>query len=253
MSALLIAAVPIVAASLLGSPHCAGMCGGFVAIYSHHARGKFLPHILYSLGRLITYCTLGLAAAAFGASIDSFTEIGRASALLVGAALVVLGVVRLIRGPSAPRAALVDRMTSLVGKVAAPLMRSESILKPLLIGVVTTLLPCGWLYTFVALAMAAARPAEALVIMAAFWAGTLPVMLSLGALSRMVIGRFEHLLPRITALLIILGGLLSIGVHLQHAGHSSHLGHAEHAAPEESRESPGHLSPPAHHHSHASH
>ena len=81
--------LPIVVASLVGSPHCAAMCGGFVAIYSRNAAGnstraKILPHLLYSVGRSVTYLTLGVGVSYIGAGIDSFSGIARAAAILVG-------------------------------------------------------------------------------------------------------------------------------------------------------------------------
>ena len=53
----------VLLASLLGSPHCAGMCGGFVCFYSgQDGRGQTRAHAAYNLGRLVSYLVLGLLA-----------------------------------------------------------------------------------------------------------------------------------------------------------------------------------------------
>ena len=53
----------VLAASLLGSPHCAAMCGGFVCFYAGagraHRAGR--RHVAYNAGRLVSYVLLGLA------------------------------------------------------------------------------------------------------------------------------------------------------------------------------------------------
>ena len=92
-----IAALPILTASLLGSAHCVGMCGGFVALYSSGTGRNVLPHVLYNLGRLTTYMLLGGGAALLGRGIDSLSGIARFSSLLVGVVLIVLGLRELFR------------------------------------------------------------------------------------------------------------------------------------------------------------
>ncbi|VAX40404.1 hypothetical protein MNBD_PLANCTO03-914, partial [hydrothermal vent metagenome] len=64
MSALI---VSVFLASLLGSMHCAGMCGAFVAFAvglddPEAARKRVRLHMAYNAGRLTTYVTLGAIA-----------------------------------------------------------------------------------------------------------------------------------------------------------------------------------------------
>src|SRR6266700_1728996 len=71
MTALVIA---IFAASVLGSFHCAGMCGAFLALASGDASGGWRKHMrlqgAYHVGRLISYLALGAAAGSVGRLID---------------------------------------------------------------------------------------------------------------------------------------------------------------------------------------
>ena len=60
----------ILVASLLGSVHCAGMCGGFVCFYAAGARTTLATHVAYNLGRLVSYLLLGVMAGLVGMSVD---------------------------------------------------------------------------------------------------------------------------------------------------------------------------------------
>ena len=71
MSAVL--ALGVLTASLLGSMHCAGMCGGFVCFYATGADGRAGgtgSHVAYNVGRLVSYLVLGLLAGVLGQGLD---------------------------------------------------------------------------------------------------------------------------------------------------------------------------------------
>jgi len=221
------AAAPILLASILGSPHCAGMCGGFVALYAHSARRHHVAHLLYNAGRLTTYLALGIVAAYLGSSLDAFAGIGRVSAAVVGGALVLYGIALLLGVAPLAELPLLKRIATPLAPVTQRIIRSDQPLKPFLIGAVTTLLPCGWLYTFVALALAAADPMTAASIMALFWLGTVPMMLGVGYALRSSLAFGAKRSPRLVGILLILGGALSLYSHLNH-NHAHHQGHDHH-------------------------
>src|SRR5206468_320502 len=87
-------------ASLLGSLHCAGMCGAFLAIAvtgvgPGESRPRQFPlQAAYHLGRLATYTALGLAAGAAGRLLDLTSVLAGArpvAATLAGATLLAFG------------------------------------------------------------------------------------------------------------------------------------------------------------------
>jgi hypothetical protein len=79
-----------------------------------------------------------------------------------------------------------------------------------LIGLCSTLLPCGFLYAFVLAAGATADPIRAMTLMSGFWLGTLPALLSLGLITRYCsqawLFRFQKLVP----IFLIIFGLLAL-------------------------------------------
>ncbi len=207
----------VLAASLLGSPHCAAMCGGFVCFYAGQpgARREALAHAAYNGGRLLSYLALGTIAGALGAGLDRLggaAGFTRAAAVIAGAMMVAWGGASLLRALGARVPELVApafaraRLTAALRAVHA----QPPAVRALTVGLLTTLLPCGFLYAFVAVAAATGSPWRGALAMAAFWAGTLPVMASLGLIARRAFGPLERRLPAITASVLLLLGLLTL-------------------------------------------
>ena len=95
-------------------------------------------------------------------------------------------------------------------------------LRGFLIGLFSTLLPCGWLYSFAALAGSSGHPLSGIVIMLVFWLGTLPLMLALGATLQTALRRWTSELRGVSAALLLIAGLFSIGAHFGFADHLHH-------------------------------
>lgn len=207
-------------ASLLGSLHCAGMCGAFVAFAvgiddPDAARKRARLHAAYNTGRLVTYCALGAIAGALGGVLDlagSMAGVSRMAAMLAGAILVVFGGSHLLRAlgvkiaPARPPRFLARALRGAQGAA----MSLPPVRRALVIGLMTTLLPCGWLYAFVAAAAGTGSAQLGALTMGVFWLGTLPVLVSVGAGVRAISGPLAARLPVVLPLLIIAAGLLTI-------------------------------------------
>jgi len=83
-------------------------------------------------------------------------------------------------------------------------------IRALIIGLCTTLLPCGWLYAFVITAAGTASPIFAAATMFAFWLGTLPMLVTMGAGVRSVLGPLQRRVPVATAIVLLAAGLYTI-------------------------------------------
>ncbi|MGE5176936.1 MAG: sulfite exporter TauE/SafE family protein [Hyphomicrobiales bacterium] len=223
------AAGAVLAATLLGSPHCAGMCGGFACFVAGDAAGgrRFLLQGAYSAGRLLSYAALGAVAGGVGQGIGrlgALAGIARAAPILAGATLVVWGAANLFRalgvgiGPARPAA------PSPAGRLLGRFLRAMGAWPPagraFAVGLFTTLIPCGFLYGFAGVASGTGDPVRGALIMAVFWAGTLPVMLSVGLIAQRAVGPLRDRLPVLTAALLIVLGLLTLAGRLgAPAGH----------------------------------
>jgi hypothetical protein len=87
--------------------------------------------------------------------------------------------------------------------------------RALTVGLLTTLLPCGWLYAFVITAAGTGTVTHAMLIMVAFWVGTLPMMLAIGVGIRRLAGPLRDRLPVFSALVLLAIGLYSLSGGIQ--------------------------------------
>lgn len=211
-------ALGILSASLLGSLHCAGMCGGFVCFYATGAEkraGGTASHAAYNLGRLVSYLALGLLAGVVGQGLDragTLVGVSRAAAVVSGALMIAWGGSTLLaaRGVRLPRLEGLPAGRNPLGRLLARVRGRSPEVRAAATGLLTTLLPCGWLYAFVFAAAGTGHVASAVATMALFWAGTLPVMLSVGYGAQRLTGAFRARLPMVTAAAVVVMGVLSI-------------------------------------------
>lgn len=217
----------VLGASLLGSPHCAAMCGGFVCFFSGRegARPSRVTHAAYHAGRLMAYALLGLAAGIAGAGFDLA---GRMAGFQRPAAVAAGGLLILWGGAGLAAAAGVGQRSTaapagfrrLLTRVLATLSDKPPVLRALAIGLLTALLPCGWLYVFVATAAGTGSAPAGALVMAAFWAGTVPVLAGVGALAQRAAGPLRARIPVLTAAALVVLGLLTVAGKF-HAPHAS--------------------------------
>jgi sulfite exporter TauE/SafE len=97
-------------------------------------------------------------------------------------------------------------------------------------GLLTTMLPCGWLYVFVATAGGTGSVRAGVITMAIFWAGTLPALLAVGLGAQRLFGPLRSRLPMLSATLVLVMGLLSISGRFSMRPAATASGGDEHAA-----------------------
>lgn len=211
-------AMAIVVASVLGSLHCVGMCGPLAmwasGIGDQTNRGRVAVRTAaYHVGRLTTYVIAGVIAGAIGSVVDTggqFVGVQVAAARVVGAVMIGVGLVKLwtlVRGQSTSAKELKpSRIGGLLVKVRPHLFKLPPVGRALATGLLTTLLPCGWLYLFALIAAGTASPVKGPIVMAAFWVGTVPALTALIAGSTMLSKKFTTAIPAVAALLLITTG-----------------------------------------------
>jgi hypothetical protein len=214
---------PVLVASLLGSPHCAGMCGGFICFYSGQGGEgpRWYSHLAYNVGRLASYLGLGVVAGLLGTGLNQVgaaAGIARLAAVAAGTLMIIWGGITLLQARGvrirAPRLATVGGVSRWIG---ARLGGHPPVVRAGLLGLLTTLLPCGWLYAFVATAAGTASVPAAVAVMAAFWLGTVPVLAGLGLAAQGAMGPLRRHLPTVTAAALMVIGLLTVTGRLTRA------------------------------------
>ena len=168
----------ISAAALLaiaGAGHCLGMCGGIslglsMAVQEDRRRGKrlWLWQALFAIGRVSTYTLLGALAGAFGQLIiDTLPGAGPVAWML--SAILMLLLALMLLGHDVGLAVwrrIQPLTTSLV-----PIRHAG---QALLLGVLWGFLPCGLLYTALALSVATGSSLNGAVVMLIFGLVTVP-------------------------------------------------------------------------------
>ncbi len=219
---------------LIGSLHCAGMCGPFVHALNAGQR-SLSAQLIYNLGRSLSYMSTGMLLGWLGVGADAFLFKG-AAAWIGGVLLVYFGLATIwpalqwrIGTPKKLFAPLewIGRLLS------SPAARTEN---ALLMGIVSGLLPCGLLYSAYGLALAQGDPLAAALVMFAFSLGGYPMLLGIGLASGELSRRFQTQTARVVmgVLMIVAGGaMISARMLRFHADHG-HDGHSPSEAVEAS-------------------
>lgn len=176
---------------LLGGVHCIGMCGGIVGALTVQMPGQrpaFASHLAYSAGRVGSYCVAGALMGIVGSLGLFFNQILPMQMLLYVLANIVLVCLGLyLAGLAQPLA----RLEKLGGKVwrriqplGARLLPADTLPKAFLIGALWGWLPCGLVYSLLAVALVSGGAANGAAVMLAFGLGTLPNLLLAGLMFR---------------------------------------------------------------------
>jgi len=175
-------------AGFFGSTHCLGMCGAIVVLFEQQnssGMDRWLRRILYNAGRLGFYLLLGSIAG--GASAIIVATAGARTALLVlrlvaGLLVIAIGL-NLLFNWNFTR--FLERAGGGLWKRLSPLARHvlpvETHARAIAAGFLWGALPCGLVYSAVAMAATSGSLADGATIMLLFWLGTLPTLLLAGA------------------------------------------------------------------------
>ncbi|MDD2640627.1 MAG: sulfite exporter TauE/SafE family protein [Arcobacteraceae bacterium] len=214
-----ISLLSIITIAILGSfGHCVGMCGGIVIAYSStkvqsnwNKNKQTLSHILYSLGRVVTYTNLG-ALFGFLGSVTTFNSTTN------GLFLIFTGIVMLLVGLSLfgklKFLTLIEHSVSKqvwYQKSFKKLIASNSLMSFYLLGMLNGLLPCGFVYFFAITAASTGSTLYGALVMLVFGLSTIPALFSLGFFVGLFKqSEFRNLMIKLASIAVILYGIYII-------------------------------------------
>ena len=210
--------VPMVSAGLLGSAHCIGMCGGLIAVASDGATGlkqRVVVQAGYQAARLASYITLGALAGGLGRALDLAGQaagLGQAAAVLAGVTMSLWGALAMLEATGVLKRKL-PGVSFLPARAVAWLARARQrppLLRALLLGGASALLPCGFLYAFALAAAATGSLLGGALVMAALWLGNLPALLGFGLLLAGALSRVKRHIPLLSAASVLLLGIFTL-------------------------------------------
>lgn len=199
----------VLVASVLGSTHCLGMCGGIALAIPPRKDAQ----LAYHFGRLAGYLLLGALAGLAGHWLMTSSPVLSLVSAGMMAAMLIYTAVRVWRGEALHlKLPAWLRADGLLARVL-PAARSGALpgwLAGGLTGLLTIFLPCGWLYTYVIGALATHHPVLGALYLGSFWLGTLPML----AFGPALVGKLLAQRPQQrhwVAGLFLIAGLLTIG------------------------------------------
>jgi len=197
---------------LVGSLHCAGMCGPLLlALAKARPRTvqKSTGRVFYHLGRVASYCGIGLLLGLLGhvaapAGFQRWLSMALGVVLLAG----------LLVASKFTLAAPVLKWVGWLNSSMRGLLQRNSLASQAMMGALNGLLPCGLVYVAAVGATATGHPLTGATYMALFGLGTWPMMLGihfaghrLPLPSRLSLGSVTRTAVFLMAVLLILRGL----------------------------------------------
>jgi sulfite exporter TauE/SafE/plastocyanin domain-containing protein/copper chaperone CopZ len=189
---------------LLTSLHCVGMCGGIMLsqTLSKESNNKFeamKPAILYNIGRVISYTILGGIIGALG-SVFSLSLTTKALLQIFA------GVFMVIMGFNMAGFTTFRRFSIKLPHNACKAKNSSG--SPFIVGLLNGFMPCGPLQTMQLFALGTGSPIKGALSMFMFAIGTLPLMLTFGAISGLLSKGYTKKILKFSGVLVIVLGLI---------------------------------------------
>lgn len=189
---------------VLTSIHCVGMCGGIMLSQSIKKEGtsKFdsiKPAILYNLGRVLAYTILGGIVGAVGSVFTLSITLKAGLQLFAGAFMIIMG--------------LNMSGFGLFRKINLKLPWSACSVKkkpkaPFFVGMLNGLMPCGPLQTMQLYALGTGSAFKGALAMFLFALGTLPLMMTFGALSGLLSKNNTKTILKFSGILVVILGIV---------------------------------------------
>lgn len=189
---------------VLTSIHCVGMCGGIMLSQSLSSENSnrlqaIKPAFLYNMGRVISYTVLGGIVGALGSILSLSIKTQAALQLFAGLFMIIMGF----------------NMAgfSLFRKIQIRLPWSFCSIKnkpksPLMVGILNGLMPCGPLQTMQLYALGTGSAYKGALSMFIFALGTVPLMLTFGAVSGLLSKGYTKKILKFSGILVIILGLI---------------------------------------------
>jgi sulfite exporter TauE/SafE len=195
---------------LVGSLHCAGMCGPIalnLPLRGNSFTERLISGILYNLGRTFMYGVMG---AIFGFIGQGFLLLGiqRWVSITMGIILIVS-----VIAPFAFKRikfSNFDFFTGFVRSSIQKLFQMRSYKGLFLIGMLNSLLPCGLVYLAIVGAIASGNMFYGSLYLFFFGLGTLPMMLAISLIGNAITSNGRNILNKIIPYVVVLMGVLFV-------------------------------------------
>jgi uncharacterized protein len=197
---------------LIGSLHCAGMCGPIaiaIPLPKENWFGKISGGLLYNLGRILTYGVLGALFGLLGKGIK-LAGLQQWASITIGIIMILT-----ILFPFVFREKFkIDNLLSgYAGRLTSGfrrLFKHHSSGSLILIGLLNGLLPCGLVYVAIAGAINTHEVLMGIAFMMLFGLGTTPMLLVISLVGNMISFGLKKRLSKVIPAFVVILGLIFI-------------------------------------------
>lgn len=184
-------------AGLIGSWHCAVMCGPMTCLL---ASKKQL--VSYQVGRLVGYVGAGVFAGTVSSLlIASYDWLKIVSVIVISILLVLTFFMK-------------SEKIAMPGLIKNIYWQKRN--NPFLLGALSLALPCGWLYSFILSALAAKSPVAGGLVMFMFWLSSLPALSIAQVFLKKLIDINDLKRQKIASIVLLSASLFSLWGFLLH-------------------------------------
>lgn len=191
-------------AGLLTSIHCVGMCGGIMLSQTVNSESEnklqaMKPALFYNLGRVISYTILGGIIGAVG-SVFSLSFKSKATVQILAALFMI------IMGLNMSGFGLFRKLQIKLPHSFCKFKHKSN--SPFIVGLLNGFMPCGPLQTMQIFALGTGSPVKGAISMMIFSIGTVPLMLTFGAISGLLSKGYTKRLLKLSGVMIIVLGII---------------------------------------------
>jgi uncharacterized protein len=212
---------------MIGSTHCVGMCGGIISTLSTNFSGKtskqsFWIQLFYNIGRITTYSFLGLLIGFFSSKLMGMLPNPHAFSMKVsGIFFILLGLyISQLLNSFKYLESTGQKLWIKIEPFGRKYLPAQTPFDAWKLGLVWGWLPCGLVYSALALAMTQVNPLHSALTMLVFGLGTLPTLLLIGHFAQNLKAILQNKTFRLS-----LGLLLIVYGATQVAGFSTFMMH----------------------------
>ena len=214
--------IPALALGFFGGFHCVGMCGGLVASFSLASGRVWKPGVIpYQLSRISTYVFLGAITAFVG---NIFIQSGiladgqRYLSFFAGVIMILLAMQ--VGGVTREWFSVPSQGEGMLSTAYRRALKGDTVGAWIPFGILNGLLPCGLVYSALAMSLETASPMAGGFIMLAFGLGTLPWLIAVIWLMKKVTPSLRLRFTKLAALAIAVYGIFLMYKSISHGTHS---------------------------------
>lgn len=193
-----------------GSVHCVGMCGPLalaLPFSAFNGSKKWVAILLYNIGRVISYASIGLLVGLIGRGINWF-GLTQIISILLGSIILISVIVPVMF--KKVKITMPFAFNSFQIKALQFIMKKQQIGWMFVAGIMNGLLPCGLVYMAIAAAVVAGTVQSAVLFMIFFGLGTIPAMMFIVVLGEQMPFRIKQNIKKLVPVLSLVIGVLLV-------------------------------------------